>query len=94
MQILSYLIIIIIGVLIGSRVTLNEKFSNKLMLFQDLCLLFLLFVMGYKIGSNDKILGSLKQIGIESFIIASLCIVFSIIFTKIGVKILGGNHDR
>lgn len=94
MQIILYLIIMLIGAFIGSKGVIPKKIDNKLSSLQTLCLLFLLAVMGYKIGINNDILSNFYKIGFKAFFIAALCIAFSIIFVKATYGILGGRNDN
>ncbi len=94
MQIILYLIIMIIGAFIGSRGFIPKRVDDKLSSLQTFCLLFLLAVMGYKIGINNDILSNFHKIGFKAFFIAALCITFSIIFVKVSYGILGGRDDN
>lgn len=94
MQIILYLIIMVIGAFIGSKGFIPKKIDEKLSSLQTICLLFLLAVMGYKIGINNDILSNFYRIGFKAFFIAALCITFSIIFVKATYGILGGRDDN
>ena len=93
MQIFLYLIIMLGGAFIGSKDFISEKFENKLSTLQNMCLLFLLGIMGYKIGVNNEILSNFYKIGFKAFLIAFLCITFSIIFVKLSCNLWGGNKN-
>lgn len=84
----------LMGAFIGSRGFIGKKFEAKLNSLQTACLLFLLGVMGYKIGINNDILNNFHKIGFKALSISVLCILFSILFVKIGFKAIGGNHDN
>jgi uncharacterized transporter YbjL len=45
-------------------------------------ILVLIFALGFGIGSNSELLSSLPDVGLSGAVIASLAIVFSIIFVK------------
>lgn len=94
MQILLYLIIMSIGVTIGIKFKLAKGIEDRLGGLQSFCLYFLLAVMGYKIGVNDELLSNFHKIGYKAFLIASLCVIFSIISVKIMGVLLGGIDDR
>lgn len=83
MRIILYIVIILIGYLIGKKNMFPRKMEHRLTTLQNICLIFLLGVMGYKIGSNDEILKNFHEIGVESLVVASLSIFFSILFVKI-----------
>ena len=93
MQIFLYLIIMLIGAFIGSRDLTSKSFDGKLSTFQNVCLLFLLGIMGYKIGINNDILTNFYKIGFKSFFIAFLCIFFSIAFVKFTTCIGGRSKN-
>ncbi|ADO83631.1 LysO family transporter [Ilyobacter polytropus] len=83
MRIIFYIAIILFGYIMGSKKLFPEKLENRLSAFQNICLLFLLGIMGYKIGANKDIIKNFSNIGIKSLIISSLCIFFSVLFVKI-----------
>jgi len=84
----------IIGAFIGAKGFIPKKVDNKLSSLQTICLLFLLGIMGYKIGINNDILSNFYKIGFKAFLIAGLCITFSIIFVKVTYGFLGGKNDN
>jgi len=45
-------------------------------------ILVLIFSLGFGIGSNSELLNSLPDVGFSAALIASLAIVFSVIFVK------------
>lgn len=63
---------------------------NNVGTIQTFALLFLLFVMGVKIGLDKDIIYSLGTIGLQSIFLA----VFSIIFSIIGVRIISSKVLR
>jgi len=42
----------------------------------------LIFSLGFGIGSNNELLGSLNKVGFHAFVLASMTIVFSVVFVK------------
>ena len=48
----------------------------------------LIFSLGFGIGSNNELLSSLPQVGIQGLVIATLSILFSIVFVKVGKKLV------
>ncbi len=86
MRILLYITLILIGSFVGSKNLFPEKLNKKLNFFQNICLFFLLGVMGYKIGISDEIFSNFNKIGISALIISFFSVVFSIIFVKISCK--------
>lgn len=45
-------------------------------------ILVLIFSLGFGIGSNNELLGSLTKVGLNAVVLASLTIVFSVVFVK------------
>ncbi|RKD27912.1 Membrane protein of unknown function [Caminicella sporogenes DSM 14501] len=84
MRILLYLAIISLGAYIGFKELVPKKISGKVSSIQYVCLLFLLFVMGVKIGTNKEILRLFPKLGFTALIIS----IFSIIFSILGVKVI------
>ncbi|KAB3527615.1 LysO family transporter [Alkaliphilus serpentinus] len=84
MNILLYLLILILGAIIGLKGKLKGNIKNRIATVQNLALLFLLFIMGVKIGLEKEILLSLNTIGFQGLILA----LFSIIFSVLGVKLV------
>lgn len=78
MNILLYLLILLLGAFIGFRGKFKSNIVEKIATVQNLALLFLLFIMGVKIGLEKEIISSLKTIGLQGFILAVFSIVFSI----------------
>ncbi|MCG8540379.1 MAG: LysO family transporter [Clostridia bacterium] len=82
MRILLYIVIMAIGALVGYKELASQKIFNKMSTIQYACLLFLLFIMGVKIGINKDVLMSVHKLGFTAVIIS----VFSIVFSVLGVK--------
>ncbi|SKC69616.1 LysO family transporter [Maledivibacter halophilus] len=84
MKILLYIMIILLGALFGYKDLVSEKIFSKISTIQYICLLFLLFVMGIKIGINKEVLSSFHKLGFSAIIIS----IFSIGFSVLGVKLI------
>lgn len=80
-RILLYILIIMFGFSLSKYDLISKKIKTSL--FQTLSLLFLLAVMGYKIGSNNKIISEFPKLGFQAFTIAILSVIGSIIVTMI-----------
>ena len=78
-----YLGILLIGGIIGYKDLVNEKIQSKLNIIQEICLLFILFVMGITIGINDNVISNLFSIGFKAFIMSIFTVAFSIIFVRL-----------
>lgn len=84
MRILLYIVIILIGALIGYKELISKKVLKRMSSIQYFCLLFLLFVMGIKIGVNKNVLMSVHKLGFTAVVIS----IFSILFSILGVKLV------
>ncbi len=82
-RLLIYLIIIAIGAILGYEDRISENISKKLNLIQNICLFFLLFIMGIRIGLDEKVIKSLLSIGYRAGIIAISTIFFTLLVIKI-----------
>ena len=92
-RLLMYLGIIVLGGLIGAKVKLKEKFIKRLGSLQTACLLFLLFIMGVKIGLDDKVINSFLSIGLNAIIMSIFTVGFSVIFVYIINKLFLGGKE-
>ncbi|WP_312906802.1 LysO family transporter [Tissierella praeacuta] len=75
-----YLGILALGGIIGYNDKVSERLQANLNKIQNLCLLFLLFIMGITIGINDRVISNLISIGFKAGIISFFTVLFSIIF--------------
>ncbi|CAK7054006.1 lysine exporter LysO family protein [Tissierella carlieri] len=82
LRLILYLGILILGGVIGYKDKVSEKLQANINTIQNLCLLFLLFVMGVTIGINNEVISNLFSIGLKAGIISIFTISFSIIFVR------------
>ena len=83
LDIFIYVCIILFGVFLVRKKLFPEKLLKKVSLLQSLSLYLLLGAMGYKIGSDDRLISNLHILGVKALIISVFAIVFSIIFVKL-----------
>ncbi|SHJ49678.1 LysO family transporter [Paramaledivibacter caminithermalis] len=83
MRILLYIAIISLGALFGYKNLVSQKIFDKMNIIQYVCLLFLLFVMGVKIGINKDVLMSFHKLGFSAVVIAAFSVAFSVLAVKI-----------
>ncbi len=83
MRILLYIGIISMGAMVGYKELVSEKVFSKMGTIQYMCLLFLLFVMGIKIGINENVLLSFHKLGFTAIVISFFAISFSILGVKL-----------
>lgn len=83
----SLTISLITGILSGyllrnkRRVSLNKATLGVIVV--------LIFSLGFSIGSDSKLLGSLPTVGLNAVVIVLLAVGFSVIFVKIAGKVAG-----
>ena len=82
LDIFIYVCIILFGVFLVRKKLFPEKLLKKVSLLQSLSLYLLLGAMGYKIGSDDRLISNLHVLGIKALVISVFAIIFSIIFVK------------
>jgi len=78
-RLLIYIGMLIVGILIGYKEISHKKFLEKINYLQLGALILLLFVMGIRIGSDEKVINSIGEIGIKACIISISSILFSIL---------------
>ena len=77
---------LIAGVLFGYL--LRNKRQPKLEKVSIAIIVILIFSLGFGIGSNNQLLEALPQVGLQALVIAGLAILFSIVFVKVGKKLV------
>ncbi len=82
-DIILYILIISVGYFITKKGWIPKIIDRKVGLLQTLSLFFLLGVMGYKIGSDDKIIANFHILGLDSVIVAVCAVLGSILLTHI-----------
>jgi hypothetical protein len=94
MNILLYLIIIIIGAIIGARCSIKPSLMKHLSLLQNFSLFFLLMIMGVKIGLDKDTINSFGLIGSQAVLLAILSVLFSIAGVRLVSKSLMREKGR
>lgn len=94
LRLLLYLSLLIIGGIIGSRDCISERFHSKLGTIQNVCLLFLLFIMGVRIGLDEDVISSFLSIGVKAFVLALFSIIFSVLLVRLVRNIVLGNKEE
>jgi uncharacterized membrane protein YbjE (DUF340 family) len=83
---LVYLVVpLVVGVLLGYL--LRDRKLPKLDKLSLGIIVVLIFSLGFGIGSNNELLASLPQVGVQALVIATLAILFSIAFIKMGKRL-------
>ena len=83
LDIFIYVCIILFGVFLVRKKLFPEKLLKKVSLLQSLSLYLLLGAMGYKIGSDDRLISNLHVLGVKALIMSVFAIIFSIAFVKL-----------
>ena len=86
--------ILILGGYIGFKDKISEKFKSKLNNIQNICLLFLLFVMGIKLGIDNNVINSILSIGLKAFVMSTFTVGFSVIGVFLVSKFILGKRDK
>lgn len=94
LRLFLYLGILVVGGIIGYKDKVSEKLQANLNTIQNICLLFLLFVMGMTIGINDEVISNLLSIGFKAGIISIFTVSFSIIFVYLVKKVMVLESDK
>lgn len=93
-RLLLYLGILILGAYIGFKDKISKKLKNQLNNIQNICLLFLLFIMGIKIGIDENVINSFFTIGLKAIIISFFTVGFSILGVFLVRKFILGKSDK
>lgn len=72
---------LIFGIAIGyyGKITINQKLIDRII---NINLFVLLFLMGFKLGANERLLKSLKFIGFKAIVLCIFSILGSIVLLK------------
>lgn len=95
-RLLIYLSILSIGGILGYKDKISSNLGNRLDILQSICLFFLLFIMGIRIGLDEKVIQSFFTIGYKAGVIAIFTLVFSVLFVRIikGLVIIKEGEDK
>lgn len=85
-RILLYFGLLAVGWMLSSKGLIHEKMLNKISHIQGLFLFILIFIMGIRLGMDDKVIASIGQIGLKAAAFALLTGGFSVLFVFIARK--------
>jgi Lysine exporter LysO len=77
---------LVAGVLFGYF--LREKKHVDLSRVTFGVILVLIFSLGFSIGSNGELLGSLPRVGVASLVLMLLAVAFSVVFVLVALKVV------
>lgn len=83
-SIFLYLALLIVGGFLSYRGWIHKGLSEKIDKLQLACLFMLLFIMGLRIGMDDRVIEGFAQIGLHAVLFG----LFTIIGSVIGVHLL------
>lgn len=79
----------LVGAIVGAKVLDKQKEYKTLGNMSTMCLCVIIFVMGARIGSDDKVIESLQTIGIKALVITLFCFAGSVLVCFLIRKFLG-----
>lgn len=82
LRVLMYFAILFLGYILGKKDKISNELYKKLNTIQNICLFFLLFIMGIKIGLDETVINSFLSIGYKATIISLVTIIVTILITK------------
>lgn len=88
-SILLYLALLIVGGLMSYRGWIHKGLSEKIDKLQLACLFLLLFVMGLRIGMDDRVIKGFAQIGMHAVLFGLFTIIGSVIGVHMILRVFG-----
>lgn len=92
-SILLYLGLLIVGGFLSYKGWIHKNLSAKIDKLQLACLFALLFVMGMRIGMNDRVLEAFAQIGLHAVLYAIFTVAGSVFMVHILLKFFGKRKE-
>lgn len=93
LRLLAYLVVLLIGALISYKGKISKRLYLRLDLFQTISILFLLFIMGIKIGNDRTVISSFFTIGFKAIIMSLFTISFSVLGVFLVKKFIFKKED-
>lgn len=90
-DLLLYLGLLFIGFLLGSRLIYKKDKFSFVGKIQTVCIFFLVFTMGTRMGSNREIIDNLKTIGLSALLFTVVIFILVVLFLHITRKALRMN---
>lgn len=92
-SLLLYLLMLALGCLVGTKFMDREKSYPWVGKLQFVAIIVLIFTMGIRIGADERVIASLKEIGMYSLVLTIFAMVGSILFVFLARKILKLNKE-
>lgn len=84
-SILLYLFLLVLGGYLSYKGLIWKALSEKIDKLQLLCLFVLLFIMGLRIGMDDRVLDAFAQIGLHAVLYGLATVLGSLLMVRIFV---------
>lgn len=81
-SILLYLLLLILGGFLSYKGLIWKTLNEKIDKLQLLCLFALLFIMGLRIGMDDRVLEAFAQIGLHAVLFGLATVIGSLIMVR------------
>lgn len=85
-SLLLYLAMLALGCLVGAKFMSNEKEHSWIGKLQFMAIMVLIFTMGIRIGADERVIASLKDIGVYAFILTIFAMAGSVLFVFLARK--------
>ncbi|NLP30605.1 MAG: LysO family transporter [Clostridiales bacterium] len=92
LSLILYLVMLVAGAFVGSKVLSEDKEYKWIGIIQFIAIIILVLAIGIRIGSDERVISSLGDIGISSLIVTVFAIVGSICGVYLVRKLM--NLDR
>jgi hypothetical protein len=83
---LNLIVALIAGILLG-YVLRNKKHVNLSQVTFG-TIIVLIFSLGFSIGSSNELLGAMPKVGLNSVVVLTLTLLFSVAFVKVARKMV------
>lgn len=100
LRVFLYFGILAAGWFLSSKGVIHNKLMKKISIIQSIILFGLIYIMGIRIGMDQQILSSIRQIGIVAFVFAVVTASLSMLFVYIlrkkfisDINITGAKND-
>jgi hypothetical protein len=79
-DLLLYLAMLVLGTLVGFKALSAEKEYKWIIKVQYVAIIILVMAMGIRIGADERVINSIRDIGVSSFIITVFVMGGSVLF--------------
>ncbi len=86
LSLLNLILALIAGMFFGYLLQNKKRINLNKVTFG--IIIVLIFSLGFSIGSNNELLGSMPKVGLNALVILSLTVFFSVVFMKTTKKMV------